>query len=299
MNVLTRRIFLAELLAASVSSDAYPTKPAIGIQLWAVNTEMTGHPARTLQALRTIGYQEVEFAPVGKSTPAELRKLMDEANLACPSAHLDFLDGDTEQLFEQAHLLRAQYATSSLLRWGTGKLLSPVLEPKTRAMTLDDAKRTADLANAVGEKARRAGLRYVYHNHAFEFVDQGGGAVGYDLLLEQTDPDLVQFELDCGWVRVAGYDPVHYLQRFPGRFPMLHIKDFLPATRERTEASAGVLHPGAELAHGFINYEPIVAAGRAAGVKHYFTEQERPFTRMSQLEAARVNYQHMREIMDR
>ena len=96
-------------------------------------------------------------------------------------------------------------------------------------MSPDEAKRTAEIANRIGEAAKRAGLQFVYHNHDAEFADQGGGVIGYDLLLRETDPDLVKFEIDCGWMIFAGRNPIDYFKKFPHRFPMIHVKDFLPA----------------------------------------------------------------------
>jgi sugar phosphate isomerase/epimerase len=130
----------------------------------------------------------------------------------------------------------------------------------------------------------------VYHNHDFEFAEQAGGAIGYDLLLRETDPRLVQFEIDCGWMVVGGRDPRDYFARYPGRFPMIHVKDFLPA------ASHGGARPGAELGHGMIDYGPIFAAAEKAGLRHYFAEQEGPFTRMSQIDAARQAYDYLRKL---
>jgi sugar phosphate isomerase/epimerase len=294
----SRRTFLAQLLAASMLSPlrADTLDRRVGIQLWALNAEMMSDPARALHQLRSIGYREVESIPFNELSATQLRRLIDDADLKCPSAHLDFLGGKLERLIEEAHSLGAKYATSSLLRWGTGALLAPGANSRVRAMTLDDARRTADLANRMGEKLKRAGLRYAYHNHDFEFVPQGNGAIGYDLLLEETDPGLVDFEMDCGWMKVAGYDPVAYIKRHPGRFPMLHIKDFQLVAASKMGSSTGAQRLGTELGRGFIDYEPILAASKEAGVKHYFTEQEGPFTRMGQLEAARVNYEYLRAL---
>ena len=157
-------------------------------------------------------------------------------------------------------------------------------------MSLDEAWRTAALANRIGEQARRAGLQYVYHNHDFEFAEQDGGAIGYDLLLRETDPQLVQFEIDCGWMVVGGRDPRAYFARYPGRFPLIHVKDFQPVTAHGSSPA------GAELGHGMIDYAPIFAAAEKAGLRHYFAEQEGPFTRMSQIDAARQAYDYLRKI---
>jgi sugar phosphate isomerase/epimerase len=163
-------------------------------------------------------------------------------------------------------------------------------------MSLDEAHRTAELANRIGEEARRAGLTYAYHNHNFEFAPQADGAIGYDVLLKETDPQLVKFEIDCGWMVLGGRDPRDYFTRYPQRFPMIHVKDFLPAAAQGQDAKAPTEHPGAELGHGMIDYGPIFAVAEKSGLKHYFAEQEGPFTRMSQLDAARQAYVYLSNI---
>jgi sugar phosphate isomerase/epimerase len=95
---------------------------------------------------------------------------------------------------------------------------------------------------------------------------------------------------------VAGHDPVDYLRKYPRRFPMIHVKDFLPAADKDDAATSPGLRLGAELGHGFIDYRPILAAARAAGLQYCFIEQEAPFSRMSPLEAAKVDYNYLRAI---
>ena len=127
-------------------------------------------------------------------------------------------------------------------------------------MRADEAKRTAEIANRIGAAAKRAGLQYVYHNHDAEFADQGGGVIGYDLLLRETDPDLVKFEIDCGWMIFAGHNPIEYFKKYPNRFPMIHVKDFLPAHGKGAVAGNTAQMLGAELGRGVVDYKPIFAA---------------------------------------
>jgi sugar phosphate isomerase/epimerase len=263
---------------------ANPLGRPIGIQLYTVNAPMQDDPAGTLKKLREIGYGEVESAGFGKLSAKQFRQLLDGAGLACPSAHLQFDMNNLGPAFEDAHALGATYATSGSL---------PGAASSKRSMSLDEAKRTASLVNLLGEAAKRAGLQYVYHNHDFEFADQGGGAVGYDVLLRESDPALVKFEIDCGWMIFGGRNPIDYFKKYPNRFPMIHVKDFLPAHgKGAVEGSAGEML-GAELGHGVVDYKPIFAAAEKAGLQHYFVEQEGPFSRMDQLQAARVDYEYL------
>jgi sugar phosphate isomerase/epimerase len=271
---------------------ASPLGRTVGIQLYAVNMPMHEDPAGTLKKLREIGFGEVESAGFDKLPVKQFRLLLDDAGLVCPSAHLQFDIDNLGSTFGDAHTLGAQYATSSSLRALVLASGSAVAASRP-AMSLDEAKRTADLANRIGEKAKLAGLQYVYHNHDFEFADQGGGAFGYDLLLRETDPKLVKFEIDCGWMVFAGGNPIDYFKNYPKRFPMIHVKDFLPTHRKGGVAGSVTEMRGTELGHGVIDYRPIFAAAETAGLRHYFAEQEGPFMRMNQIEAAQVAYHYL------
>jgi sugar phosphate isomerase/epimerase len=293
MNAESRRRFLIQssrLGAAALAPTwlsrrafANPLGRPVGIQLYTVNVPMREDPAGTLKKLREIGFGEVESAGFGKLSARQFRGLLDDAGLACPSAHLQFDMNNLGATFEDAHALGATYAAS-------GSLPAP---SSKRSMSLDEAKRTAEIANRIGEAAKRAGLQYAYHNHDFEFADQGAGAIGYDVLLRESDPELVKFEIDCGWMIFAGRNPIDYFKKFPNRFPMIHVKDFLPAHDKSAGAGGAAEMLGAELGRGSVDYKPIFAAAKSAGLQHYFVEQEGPFSRMDQLQAARVDYDYL------
>jgi sugar phosphate isomerase/epimerase len=298
MHTFTRRRFLAQTGRCGVAALAAQALPGVvhatplggpvGIQLYTVKDSLAADTAATLRRVKRIGFGEVETAGFAGLAVEAFRRLLDANGLKCPSAHLEFQPSNLEPAFGEAHTLGAQYAVSSSLR----ALLPGAY---SGGMTLEEAHHTAELANHIGGHARRAGLQYVYHNHNFEFADQGG-AIGYDVLLAETDSGLVQFEIDCGWMVVGGRNPLDYFRRYPHRFPMIHVKDFLPTPRSNRVAGAAPQYSGAELGHGMIDYRPIFAAAEKAGLKHYFFEQEGPFTRMSELEAARRAYEYLRRI---
>ena len=287
----TAHLGVAALASYGASRDAGANQSVKrpGIQLYTINEAMKADPAGSLRKLKSIGFAEVESAGFGSLSAKEFRGLLDDAGLACPSAHLQFDIDNLGRSFEDAHALGATYAVCSIMR-------SFVAGPTAsqgglkEGMSLDEAKRTAQLANRIGESARRAGLQFVYHNHNFEFVDQGGGVIGYDVLLKEADPKLVKLQIDCGWMVFAGHDPVQYFKKYPQRIPMIHVKDFLPRANGDTQMR------GAELGHGTVDYKPIFAAGAKAGLQHYFVEQEGPFARMPPLEAAQVDYDYLRAI---
>ena len=309
MARLSRRKFMALTGSAAAvaalrprSAWASPMGLPVGIQLYTVGKPMGEDPAGTLKQLYAMGYREVESAGMLKTTPTELRKMIDGAGLKCPSAHVQLAGADLGPAFEEVHAFGAHYAVSSILREFTpefmkaakaamagGKGAMPGLAP----LGLDGFKKTAAKMNEVGKKAKAAGLQYAYHNHNFEFEKMPDGTPGYDILLKETDPELVKFEVDCGWMKVAGYDPVEYMKNHPGRIKMLHIKDFKKMAPTTDLMGAG-RPQGADLGKGFVDYAPIFIAGKAAGIEHIFDEQEQPFA-VSQMESAKAAFAYIQK----
>lgn len=282
---------VAALAAGGLSREgrANPPGKRPGIQLYTIHEAMKADAAGSLKRLREIGFLEVESAGFGGLTAKQFRGLLDAAGVTCPSSHLQFDMANLGRAFDDAHALGSTFAVSSIMRSLALGANAPKDVLKT-GISLDEAKRTAEIANRIGEGAHGAGLQFIYHNHNFEFAEVGGGVTGYDVLLKETDPKLVKFQIDCGWMIFAGRDPVTYFKKYPHRFPMIHVKDFLP----RTPGDTDML--GAELGHGTVDYKPIFAAGAKTGLQHYFVEQEGPFARMSPIEAAKVDYDYLRAI---
>ena len=215
--------------------------------------------------------------------------------LKCPSAHLPFKKGgDFAEVFAQGRALGVQYVTSSNIfppakgRAAVAAGAPPAKAVFGKALGVEGFEYVAETMREAGEQAKKAGLQYAYHNHSHEFEVLPDGTVGYDFLLKNTDPALVKFEIDCGWMVVAGHDPAEYMRRYPGRFRMLHVKDFKKPANVFTTADSGARPTGSELGEGFIDYKPIFAAAKKAGVVHVFAEQEFPY-RVSQMESAKAD----------
>lgn len=234
--------------------DAPDSIERIGLQLYTVRSLMTADMPGTLAAVAAAGYREVEFAGYFGRTPHEVRGLLNAHGLTAPSTHLD-LDAVRQQFGATAESAQAI---------GIRYLTVPSLDMKT-LKTADDWKRMADVFNDVGRRATAAGLRFAFHNHAIEFTPVDG-AVPMDLLIRGTDPALVTFELDLFWTLKAGQDPRAYLERHPGRFAMVHVKDATAApARQMTDVGAGVM-----------DWARIFAARTTAGIRHYFVEHDNP-----------------------
>jgi sugar phosphate isomerase/epimerase len=202
---------------------------------------------------------------------------MDQAGLRCISTHhpLSDLRPRLDELIEYGHNLGLDYIISP----------SPVRrDPQAKGpLTLDDWRWVAGELNRIGEKVKAAGMTFGYHNHGPEFGNEGG-VVFYDELLRLTDPKLVVFEMDCGWVFAAGRNPVDYLSKMPQRFPLLHVKDMV-------RGATGQFH-STVMGRGGMDYRPILRA--ATGLKHYFIEQEE--FDIDPIEALRLDADYMRKL---
>jgi sugar phosphate isomerase/epimerase len=265
MIISSRRSFLkasgALAAAACVGNERLmattPHMP-IGLQLYSVRNLLPKDFEGTLHQLGAAGYKEVEAAGYFDKTAADFGNALNKAGLKCVSTHhqLTQLKTQFDQLIEYGQALGLEYIICS---W------AGVHRDPTRKgdLNLDDWRYVADQFNAIGEKVKSAGMTFGYHNHVVEFETENG-TVFFDELLKRTDPKLVVFEMDCGWVVGGGHNPVEYLSKYPERFPLLHVKDMV---KEPDGKLRNVV-----MGKGFIDYKPIFRA--ATGLKHYFIEQE-------------------------
>ncbi len=298
----TRRDFLKIAGAASVATfalhdalslAAYPLGLPLGLQLYSLRDLLPKDFDGTLKAISAAGYTEVEAAGYYAMSAQEFKQSMDAAGLHCVSGHypLDMLQPNLENVVKYASELGLQYVvcSSPSLKDPSKVRVSPkdpgYHEAWVNAFTVDDWKWNAQQFNEIAGRVKGYGMKFGYHNHTTEFR-KIGKTVGYDVLLQQTDPALVTFEMDCGWVAVAGYSPVEYLTKYPARISMLHVKDFdLKNRKEPLEST--------ELGHGTIDYRAIFEAAKKGGhITHYFVEQEE--FDVPPLEAIKVDAEYMR-----
>lgn len=275
MRPVTRRNFIGGAAAiAAVSSTrftlAMPLGVAPGIQLYSVRDQMAQDFEGTLAAVREAGYLEVESAAMPIKPAAEIRGALDRAGLKCVSAHHSFVDvtRDLDATTEFEKTIGVSY----IICPGPGRKNTPVSGQRAGPLTIDDWKYNAEQFNKTGEKLKQAGITFGYHNHWSEFVPVDG-KVPYEELLELCEPDKMTFEMDLGWVKVAGQDPVALMKKHPHRISMLHVKDFQlpPNISFATHDEAKVT----ELGRGSIDYLPIFAqAAKNQNITHAFVEQE-------------------------
>src|SRR6266478_5539859 len=224
----------------------------IGLQLYTVRRELEKDFAGTLGKVAALGLVEVEFAGYFNHTPREIKSILADYQLSSPSAHISTaaLRGNLLEEIEAAQTIGHQYLVCGYL-------------PAEERRSLDDYRKLVELLNRAGERLKKVGILFGYHNHDFEFVAMEG-RLPYDMILAVTDPELVKMELDLYWITKAGQDPLRYFSAYPGRFPLIHVKDMDATPR----------HFFTEVGQGTIDFKKILGAARKSGIKHYFVEQD-------------------------
>jgi sugar phosphate isomerase/epimerase len=296
-------VYLLDSSVAKANSWNFP----IGLQLYTVGEDMDKDPEGTLRAVAAAGYKHVELSPIAKTPAKELKDALNEAGLKNPSGHylLPDLLSNPEEKIDFAHQLGQEFMVVAA-PWVADPSRFHV-DPKAGQMafflaiinglTLDDYKWNAEQCNKLGEQIKKARMQLAYHTHNFEWKSFGD-TTGYGEFARLTDPQLVKLELDCGWVVVAGLDPVSLIEKYANRCSLLHVKDFKPGFTPRTSVmeNEGKAPVPTELGRGFIDYQKIFVAARKAGVRAAFVEQEPPFADMAPLEAIKVDYEYVKNL---
>lgn len=277
-NNLNRRSFLqtsalagtALLLSPSLFANNKASKKNIGIQLYSVRDEMKKDPLDTLKKVAEMGYKNVEHANYinGKLygyEPKEFRKVLDDLGLLMPSGHTvmsgqhwdaaknDFTDV-WKKTVEDAALLGQKY------------VVSPWLDVSLRK-NFDDCKRFMEVFNKSGELCKKSGMKFGYHNHDFEFSLRLTSVKVYDIIMQNTDPNLVAQQLDIGNMYNGGGRAVDLLKQYPGRFELMHVKDEIKGEKEAYESTI--------LGTGIIGVADVLKlAAKSGGTTEYIVEQE-------------------------
>jgi sugar phosphate isomerase/epimerase len=238
----------------------------MGIQLYTLRNELAKDTPGTIKAVVAAGYQQGEMFGFPNCDP--VIAAAKDSGLELHSTHFDW---ETVVNPKDAGYSDFQRIIEKALKTGLSHLVIPYLADKDRT-TLDDFKRVAAHANQAAALAKKAGIGFAYHNHAFEFQPRDGDRTGFDVFMAEFGPDM-QFELDIFWVKVGGVEPLDLLKKLSGRVSQLHLKDLKAGL---TLPAFGSVPNDAfqELGDGIIPMEPIIVAARAAGVKHCHVEQD-------------------------
>ena len=264
-------------------------KDGAGVQLYMFDPDLNRDFDGALASIAATGVRSVELASLHRRSATEFRAALDKAGLVCRSAHvaasstvpgasgLNF--DDLDKLVDQLNILGSRNAVLPLFQfpkdpiWGPPISFMSLMKPGGAPITADRYERMADFLNEKGAVLKKHGIRIGYHNHNGELAPLGN-KTGLQILLERTDPSIVDFELDAGWLAAGGHDTAAWLERYRGRFTQMHVKDIAAGT----QINYHMQQKPTEVGSGIMNWPAILKAARSAGVRNFFVEQEPPFT---------------------
>jgi sugar phosphate isomerase/epimerase len=252
----------------------YKSISTFGIQLWTVKEDLTMDAKSTLAKLSKDGYKQIESFEGGKGMfwgwkHTEFKKYMDDLNMKIVSSHCDITKDFEKKAAEAAEI-------------GMKYLICPYKGPQK---SIDNFKKFADDFNAAGEICKKNGIRFAYHNHDYSFKAMDG-QVPQTVMMNGTDKNLVDFEMDIYWVVAAGEDPKTWFDKHQGRFKLCHVKDLAKANNKDG-------HESVQLGKGTIDFASILKAGTAKGLQYYIVEQE-AFTGTNPLESAEYDAKYFK-----
>ncbi len=303
MSTINRRDFMRKSAAGLASIPALATlgcsttpEPApappqpsgpplgipVGVQLYTLRDTIAKDFEGVIKQVAAIGYKHVEVYDFYGKSAADVKKILDDNGLKAPSGHwlMARLRKSVDKCIEDAQGIGCEY------------LVMPILD-KPERKTLDQYKRHVEFFNKAGEKCKKAGITFAYHNHNFEF-QKFGDTTAFDFLLKSLDPELVKIEMDCFWVTHAGHDPVAFMESNPGRFPLLHIKDMKAGHEPGTELDDEMKGLFAEVGSGTIDWKRIFAAAPKGGLKYYYVEQD--FCARPPIESIKMSFDYLKQL---
>ena len=255
-----------------------PSLDKFGIQLYTLRDVIPENPKETLKTLSTYGFNQIEGYEGEQGmfwgmANTDFKSYLSDLGLNMVSSHCD-INKDFEQKAAQAAEIGMEY------------LICPWLGPQT---SKENWQKVTDKLNACGEICKKNGIRFAYHNHDYSFKSFSG-MIPHDFMMDNTDPALVDFEMDIYWVVTGGADPIEYLQKYPNRFRLCHVKDRLKtATADEKKATCN-------LGTGQIDFPKILKVAQANGMKHYIMEQEN-YPDGSPMEAAKIGAAYLKKLV--
>ncbi|HXQ82103.1 MAG TPA: sugar phosphate isomerase/epimerase [Opitutaceae bacterium] len=253
---------VASLIMASATAFAADPNP-LGLQLWSLRNQMTASLPSGMAEVKALGFTMVESAGTYGHTARELRALADANGLKIVGAHIGYerLQSDLPGVIAEAKTLGASYVVVAWI-------------PHKGEFDVAQAKVAAANFNAWGAALKAEGLRFGFHTHGYEFRPLADGSSAFDVMLNETNPDLVFCEMDVFWVVQPGMDPVKLLEKYPGRFKAFHIKDMRKGAPTGLYEGKAPASDNVIVGQGVMDWPAIIAAGRKAGVEYSFIEDE-------------------------
>lgn len=275
--------------------DPEKVKRLTGVQLYSVRTDMQKDPLGTLKKLAEMGYKQVEHANyINRKfygfTAKEFRKVLDDLGLKMPSGHT--VMGKAHWNASTGTFTDAWKATiEDAAIVGQQFVISPYLDPSLRS-TYDDLLSTMDVFNKSGELCNQSGMKFGYHNHDFEFSQQLNGQSVYDIMLNNTDPKLVMQQLDIGNLYNGGAKAIDIVQKFPGRFQSMHVKDEIETT---ASANSHEKYESTVLGKGIVRVKEVIDLGRKKGGTIHFIIEQESYQGMQPLDCVREDLEVMKK----
>jgi sugar phosphate isomerase/epimerase len=259
------------LLPALADGEAKKVKN-VGIQLYTFRNELAADVLGTLKKIAALGIKQIETAKSSKGhyfglTPKEMKQACKDLGMTLRSGHVH-IDDKWKQTMDEAAESGQEFIICSTM--------------PTSGQTTDNYKKVAETFNKAGEECKKSGLKFGYHNHEYEYESQNGQVL-YDILLDNTQADLVHMELDLGWVIVAGKNPLDYFNKYPGRFPLWHLKDMDLVKKHSVEFGKGKL-----------DILTMLKNSKQSGLQYIFVEQEEYAS--TPLESMQYNMDYLKKI---
>jgi len=251
-----------------------PEKLPVCLQLYTLRDDLKADFAGTLEKVAQIGYAGVELAGFGGLSAEDVKGLLAKNNLIACGSHvgIEAMEKDLDSVIAQHKTIDTPFVTVPYLA-------------EDRRKDIGGYAALAKQLNDLGAKLKAAGLTLCYHNHAFEFEKFGGDTYGFDLIFGESDPALVQIEMDTFWVKKGGEEPAAYMRKYAGRVPLLHLKDM-------TGDADGKF---AEVGEGVMDFPAIFAAAPEAGAKFYIVEQDQCYNH-SPLESVAISFRNLQKM---
>lgn len=237
----------------------------LGLQLWSIREAMQDDVPGTLEWVRQSGFEEVELAGTYEMTAEAFRQELDRAGLRATAMHVPYemLRDSLDVALDRAEVLGVDYV-------GIAWIPHPEDEPFTPEM----ARETAARFNEWGSAANERGLQFFYHNHGYEFEPAADGTIPFDVLVEETDPENVKYEMDVFWTYHPGVDPAELLRKYPDRWELMHIKDMRQGTPTGDFSGHAPAEAQVPIGSGQIDYAAVLQAAEEIGLDRYYIEDE-------------------------
>ncbi|HZZ17860.1 MAG TPA: sugar phosphate isomerase/epimerase [Opitutaceae bacterium] len=251
------------LLLCSSPVFAADANPPLGLQLESFKIRLGADVPSGLDIVKADGFTIIETAGTYKMTPEQFRAQLDAHGLKAVSTHFgyDELKADLPKVIASAKTLGSKNVIVAYI-------------PHKGAFDADFAHKTAEQFNAWGKELEAAGIRFLYHPHGQEFRPLPEGGTGFDVLMAETDPRYVSYEMDVFWIAIAGQDPVALLDRYPTRWKMLHLKDLKKGAPTGDFEGHTSIDNFVTIGTGQISFPPILAEARKIGIEYSFIEDE-------------------------